>query len=178
MLYLTDPVEISPPGVGRCFLNPKHVNSLGLRRKTDANPRDLYSENLEPKNGGIKNFSKMDEIVPFPVSSSDSRTETKYSSMYNSISTSQSKYSFKTVESEKRTESYAEKIRVKRDWIKSVGPRFRRDTENRIEPDRIFDAEGRLSRVAVFDCGRGTAKCLSISCDIPRLGRGDHAIIR
>ena len=178
LLYLTDPVEISPPGVGRCYLNPKHVNSLGLRRKTDINPRDIYPGNTEPKNPGINNFSKMDEVVKFPSWVDSGSSETKYSSFYNSISSSQSKYSRKTVESEKRTESYVEKIRVKRDLKDSVEPRVRRDTEHRIDPDRIFDADGRLSRVVVFDCGRGTAKCLSISCDIPRLGRGDHAIIR
>ena len=35
-----------------------------------------------------------------------------------------------------------------------------------------------FSRVVTFACGRGTAKCLTISCDIPRLSRGQHAIIR
>ena len=33
LLYLTDPVEISPPGVGKCFINPRNINSLGLRQK-------------------------------------------------------------------------------------------------------------------------------------------------
>lgn len=33
LLYLTDPVEISPPGVGKCFINPRNINSLGLREK-------------------------------------------------------------------------------------------------------------------------------------------------
>ncbi len=30
LLYLTDPVELEGPGI--CYLNPKHINSLGLRR--------------------------------------------------------------------------------------------------------------------------------------------------
>jgi hypothetical protein len=36
LLYLTDPVELSPPGIGRCFLSPKRVNSLGLRERRPA----------------------------------------------------------------------------------------------------------------------------------------------
>ena len=31
--YLTEAVELSPPGIGRCFLSPKRVNSLGLRER-------------------------------------------------------------------------------------------------------------------------------------------------
>ena len=31
LLYLTDAVEISPAGVGKCFVNPRNINSLGLR---------------------------------------------------------------------------------------------------------------------------------------------------
>ena len=33
LLYLTDPVEISPPGVGKCFINSRNINSLGLRQR-------------------------------------------------------------------------------------------------------------------------------------------------
>ncbi len=56
--------------------------------------------------------------------------------------------------------------------------RVRRATEHVVEPDRVLDSEGRVARVVVFDCGRETAKCLTISCSIPALPRGAHAIVR
>jgi hypothetical protein len=33
LLYLTDAPEITPPGAGQCFLNPRTINSLGLRER-------------------------------------------------------------------------------------------------------------------------------------------------
>ena len=33
LLYLTDAPEVTPPGVGQCFLNPRTINSLGLRER-------------------------------------------------------------------------------------------------------------------------------------------------
>ena len=33
LLYLTDAIEVSPPGVGHCFINPRNINFLGLRRR-------------------------------------------------------------------------------------------------------------------------------------------------
>ena len=33
LLYLTDQIEISPPGVGKCFINPRNINFLGLRHR-------------------------------------------------------------------------------------------------------------------------------------------------
>ena len=33
MLYLTEGIEVSPPGVGHCFINPRNINFLGLRQR-------------------------------------------------------------------------------------------------------------------------------------------------
>ena len=32
LLYLTEAPEITPPGVGQCFINSRRINSLGLRQ--------------------------------------------------------------------------------------------------------------------------------------------------
>ena len=39
LLYLTDAPEITPPGAGQCFLNPRTINSLGLRERGLGNSR-------------------------------------------------------------------------------------------------------------------------------------------
>ena len=171
------------------------MNSLGLRRKTDRSrdnqlfqDRDqLIAENAA--NGAAENARESETV-------NSAQSNDKYSSDYNSISSStkfssssSSSYNYKSVKRTQTSEEYLEeKIRSKRDQESVdigdsdssdiVSRRRRRDAEGRISPDHIIDAEGRLSRVVTFDCGRGTAKCLSISCDIPRLGRGEHAIIR
>ena len=33
LLYLTEGIEVSPPGVGQCFINPRNINFLGLRQR-------------------------------------------------------------------------------------------------------------------------------------------------
>merc|ERR1712122_39221 len=38
--------------------------------------------------------------------------------------------------------------------------------------------DGSVSRVVVFDCGRSSAKCFTISCNLPRLRRRDFAVIK
>lgn len=189
LLYLTDPVELSPPGVGECFLNPRHVNSLGLRRKSDKSAAGFAAENPgtgdenPPKfyAGGAGQDSvyaaveNVNQDVYVPYSSAQNKFSSSSSSSNSVVSQT---YSYKSVMSERRrTETLSERIRSKRSDLSSAS-RVRRDTEGRIDPDHILDAEGRLSRVVVFDCGRGSAKCLSISCDIPHLSRGEHAIIR
>ena len=45
LLYLTDMPEVTPPGVGECFVNPRYVNALGLR---DAIRRPLLYTNRKP----------------------------------------------------------------------------------------------------------------------------------
>lgn len=45
LLYLTDMPEVTPRGIGQCFVNPKHINALGLR---EAVRRPLLYTNRRP----------------------------------------------------------------------------------------------------------------------------------
>jgi len=129
-------------------------------------PSDTMSNDQVP-------FAYSDTLSSDDTDSKHSDGSLKYSSVYNKISHSAktSSYSYKSVVTS--GEKLDEKIRERREV------RVRRDAEGLIPPDYIVDqASGRTSRVVVFDCGRKTAKCLTISCDIPRLYRGEHAIIR
>merc|ERR1712241_510784 len=59
-----------------------------------------------------------------------------------------------------------------------MGERYKRSVETVIEPDRVLTEDGSVSRVVVFDCGRKSAKCFTISCNLPRLARRDFAVIK
>ena len=86
----------------------------------------------------------------------------KFSTSYNSVN---SEYSYKSVSTSSKSSRTYEKEES------SSYPRFgrtKRATERIVEPEYIRDAEGRSKRVVVFDCGRATAKCLTVTCDIPR----------
>ena len=50
--------------------------------------------------------------------------------------------------------------------------------EEVIEADSVLTEDGSVSRVVVFDCGRKSAKCFTISCNLPRLARRDFAVIK
>ena len=56
--------------------------------------------------------------------------------------------------------------------------RYKRDVEEVIEADRVLTEDGSVSRVVVFDCGRKSAKCFTISCNLPRLAKRDFAVIK
>lgn len=50
LLYLSEPPEVTPKGLGNCFLNPRMVNHLGLR---ELRSRNLYSDEAELSNRAI-----------------------------------------------------------------------------------------------------------------------------
>lgn len=47
LLYLTDMPEITPRGIGECYVNPKHINALGLRDAIRRPP--LYTNRRPPR---------------------------------------------------------------------------------------------------------------------------------
>ena len=54
LLYLTEEPEITPPGAGRCFINPRSINSMGLRHNSRAysissSSSYKYSKTIERK---------------------------------------------------------------------------------------------------------------------------------
>ena len=63
-------------------------------------------------------------------------------------------------------------------YTETVNKRHRRDLESVIEADYVVSEDGSASRVVVMDCGRRSAKCLTISCSLPRLRRRDFAVIK
>ena len=74
LLYLTDAIEISPPGVGECFINPRNINSLGLRY------RQRQSELVTKK-------SPEAPLPPVMVTQKYNQSQYKYQEpRYNSIS--------------------------------------------------------------------------------------------
>ena len=212
LLYLTDPVEISPPGIGQCYLSPRHVNFLGLRKRTEAmassseaglrrwtedvasssgedNQRPRQAKpNLGPSSSNsFASFATKDDM--FGSSESEdkllsSQSSSSYSFSSSSLSSSSSRTSWldRTVigSSSRRSEQeevegvYSARVRRGSDHSRVV----RRATDHVVEPDHVLDSEGRVARVVVFDCGRETAKCMTISCSIPALPRGSHAIVR
>jgi hypothetical protein len=204
LLYLTDPVEISPPGIGQCFLNPRHVNFLGLRKRTEDSaaaaeaarqpPPPPKSSPVPASSNSFSSYSVKDS--PFSSEIEDklflSRTVDMLSSSsysYSSSSSRRTSWLDRTVVGERRTSEQEEEegeevysARLRRDTervdLADSVERVRRATEHVVEPDRVLDSEGRVARVVVFDCGRETAKCLTISCSIPALPRGAHAIVR
>ena len=50
LLYLSEPPEVTPKGLGNCFLNPRMVNHLGLR---ELRSRNLYSDTAQLSNRAI-----------------------------------------------------------------------------------------------------------------------------
>jgi hypothetical protein len=250
LLYLTDPVEISPPGIGQCFLNPRHVNFLGLRKRTEDSaaaaeaarqpPSPPKSSPVPASSNSFSSYSVKDGPSSSEIEDKLflSRTVDMSSSSYSYSSSSSRRTSWidRTVVGERRTsekdeegeEVYSARLRRHTERVdvadsvervrratERVDPadsvervrrateridladsvervrratehvviadsveRVRRATEHVVEPDRVLDSEGRVARVVVFDCGRETAKCLTISCSIPALPRGAHAIVR
>jgi len=60
LLYLTEAPEVTPPGLGECFVNPKYINALGLR---DAVRRpQLYTNRRPPRPYNPYN-NKNDKLV-------------------------------------------------------------------------------------------------------------------
>lgn len=47
LLYLTDAPEVTPPGIGECYVNPKSINALGLRDAVRRPP--LYINRRPPR---------------------------------------------------------------------------------------------------------------------------------
>ena len=47
LLYLTDAPEVTPPGIGQCYVNPKSINALGLRDAVRRPP--LYINRRPPR---------------------------------------------------------------------------------------------------------------------------------
>ena len=57
--------------------------------------------------------------------------------------------------------------------------RTRRESPHQpVEPDYVVSEEGGVQRVVVFDCGRRTAKCFTITCSFPKLARRENAVVR
>lgn len=56
--------------------------------------------------------------------------------------------------------------------------RIKRDLESVVEADNVLTSGGSVSRVVVFDCGRTTAKCFTITCSLTDLARRDNAVIK
>ena len=50
LLYLSEPPEVTPRGMGNCFLNPRMVNNLGLREISNGH---LYHDNGQFSNRAI-----------------------------------------------------------------------------------------------------------------------------
>ena len=96
------------------------------------------------------------------------------SSSSNSYSSKQSIYT-KTVKSSSRT---VEKSYSSGSYQETVNKRYKREVEHVVEPDYVMSEDGSVSRVVVFDCGRKSAKCFTISCNLPRLRRRDFAVIK
>jgi hypothetical protein len=200
LLYLTDPVELSPPGIGHCFLSPRHVNFLGLRKRTEAPPaRQEAPPTKEEATSSVEAATLINEAAWPPSAAgafpSSANSFTSYSSKDDLLSSNNGGDKFFSSKSmEISSSSYSSSSRTS--WLdrrvvasqrrkeeeESVegvySARVRRATEHVVEPDHVLDSEGRVARVVVFDCGRETAKCLTISCSIPALPRGSHAIVR
>ena len=47
LLYLAEAPEVTPPGIGECYVNPRHINSLGLRDAIRRPP--LYVNRRPPR---------------------------------------------------------------------------------------------------------------------------------
>ena len=262
LLYLTDQIEISPPGVGKCFINPRNINFLGLRHRQkqselvtqadtsqeasshsqykyssqqtefnsiagiiqfwksrqiqcqyksqigpslivlintfchDLSRRFLSTSNCSSYSYFVNHFGSFDEnemnwflayLLPdthfifnytklFNLSGEPVEKDDEYysSSSSNSYSSKQSIYT-KTVKSSSRT---VEKSYSSGSYQETVNKRYKRDVEHVVEPDYVMSEDGSVSRVVVFDCGRKSAKCFTISCNLPRLRRRDFAVIK
>ena len=111
------------------------------------------------------NYAKLFNLSGESFEKDDEFSTSSYSSK-QSIYTKTVKSSSRTVE--KSYNSYQE----------LVNKRYKRDVEQIIEPDSVLTEDGSVSRVVVFDCGRKSAKCFTISCNIPRLNRQDFAVIK
>ena len=60
LLYLTDAIEISPPGVGKCFINPRNINFLGLRhRQKKSELVSRTSESVSNENSSSQNYQNL-----------------------------------------------------------------------------------------------------------------------
>ena len=59
LLYLTDMPEVTPPGIGECFVNSRHVNALGLRDAIRRPP--LYTNNRRPPSNRPSPYNKYSE---------------------------------------------------------------------------------------------------------------------
>ena len=164
--YLTEAVELSPPGIGRCFLSPKRVNSLGLRERRP--PPSLSPPHLSRRPNRLPGVpTKLREEV---------REKSSYSSKFfsSSSSSSSSSYSSKVI----RTRRSAVDRPIQPDYVVSEQVHSQphpRCTVLLCPPisSHVLTcvAQGGVERVVVFDCGRGTAKCFTISCRFPKLVR-------
>ena len=126
---------------------------------------------LLPDTHFIFNYTKLFNLSGEPVEKDD---EYYSSSSSNSYSSKQSIYT-KTVKSSSRT---VEKSYSSGSYQETVNKRYKRDVEHVVEPDYVMSEDGSVSRVVVFDCGRKSAKCFTISCNLPRLRRRDFAVIK
>ena len=62
LLYLTEAPEVTPPGLGECFVNPKYINALGLRDAVRRPP--LYTNRRPPRPyNPYNNKSNNDKLV-------------------------------------------------------------------------------------------------------------------
>ena len=55
LLYLSEPPEVTPKGLGKCFLNPRMVNQLGLR---ELRSRNLYSDTAHLSNSAVDSIGR------------------------------------------------------------------------------------------------------------------------
>ena len=131
------------------------VNSLGLRERRPLPPRAQASAPSLP-NHIFSNSSRKhleDEYV----------SKTSYSTKSFS---SKSVFSSKSFSSSSSASS-SRLIRTRRE-----------SAHQPVQPDYVVSEEGGVQRVVVFDCGRRTAKCFTISCSFPKLARRENAVVR
>ena len=91
--YLTDPVELTPPGIGRCFLSPRKVNSLGLRER-----RPFPAHPARPPQNLLPDQSVKGALEDVQAKSSySSKSYSSYSSKSYSSSSSSSSFPSKLI---------------------------------------------------------------------------------
>ena len=170
LLYLTDPVEISPPGVGKCFINPRNINFLGLRQRIQQS--DLVTSQHSLEQNSFHHSSQRNKLQSTNLNSIDGELSEKDDEYFSSSSFSKQSIYTKTVKSRTVENKYSSS------YDETVNRRYKREVEHVIQPDSVLTEDGSVSSVVVFDCGRKTAKCFTISCNLPSLKRRDFAVIK
>ena len=221
LLYLTDAIELSPAGVGECFINPRNINFLGLRYRqrqselvtktsaplppvmvTDQSSQSQYKYEEPRYNsilgrtcaaynswpGHVSFAAKLscEILIIFPVICFISNCAKLFHLAGESnekddefFLSSSSSYKHSVLTKTQSVKTSHRKIENSyNSYHETVNKRHKRNVETVIEADSVVTEDGSVSRVVVFDCGRKSAKCFTISCNLPRLKRRDFAVIK